>query len=77
MGLGALDGDLGNHSLNADVRELVTAIHHVLAGGRVSTDIEQRGHMDIFNELEQLFEVGQVDANAINAAAGYYVSIAP
>lgn len=75
--LGAIDGGIGEHALREDVRELVTALHHVLAGGKVTLDIEQRGHMDIFNELEKLFEAGQNDANEINEAAGYYVSIAP
>jgi hypothetical protein len=77
LGLGAIDGGLGEHALTPDVRELVTAIHRVLAGGRVRRDVEQRGNMDIFNGLERLFEQGQNDANEIDQAAGYYVSIAP
>ena len=77
LGLGAIDGNLGEQALTPEVRELVTAIHHVLAGGKVSHDVEQRGNMDIFNDLERLFEEGQNDANEINEKAGYYVSIAP
>jgi hypothetical protein len=77
LGLGAIDGGLGEHALTPDVRERVTAIHRVLAGGRVRRDVEQRGNMDIFNGLERLFEQGQNDANEIDQAAGYYVSIAP
>ena len=61
--LGPIDGGLGEHALREDVRELVTALHHVLAGGTAKVDIEQRGSMDIFNELEKLFEAGQNDAN--------------
>lgn len=77
LGLGAIDGGLGEHELAPDVRELVIAIHHVLAGGKVRCDVEQRGSMDIFNDLERLFEQGQNEANEINNAAGYYVSVIP
>jgi hypothetical protein len=75
--VGAIEGSLGDQQLLAEARELVRCLHHVLAGGKVSCAVEQRGSMDIYNDLERLFDVGQRDANEINAAAGYYVSVIP
>ena len=75
--IGAIEGSLGDQHLLPEVRELVRCLHHVLAGGKVSSTVEQRGSMDIYNDLERLFDIGQRDANEINAAARYYVSISP
>jgi hypothetical protein len=75
--IGAIEGTLGDQHLLAEVRELVRCLHHVLAGGKVACTVEQRGSMDIYNDLERLFDVGERDANEINAAARYYVSVIP
>lgn len=75
--VGAIEGSLGDQHLLAEVRELVRCLHHLLAGGKVTCAVEQRGSMDIYNDLERLFEIGERDANEINAAAGYYVSVVP
>ena len=77
LDLGAAEGELGDMKLESQVRELVRCIHHVLAGGQVTTELDQRGSMDIYNDLEKRFDEGLHEANEINKAAGYYVSIVP
>lgn len=75
--LGAARGELGEMELEPEIRKLVTCVHHVLAGGEVTSDLTRRGSMDIFNDLETRFEDGLREANQINASAGYYVSAVP
>lgn len=75
--LGAIVGELGEMELEPEIRKLVICIHHVLAGGEVTCDVTRKGSMDIFNDLEKRFEDGLREANDLNKAAGYYVSLAP
>ena len=78
LGLGAAVGELGAMELEPEIRKLVTCIHHVLAGGEIEEDpVVKKGNMDIFNDLEQRFEDGLREANDVNKAAGYYVSVVP
>ena len=75
--LGAIEGPLGGMHVSKELEEVVSALHHVLAGGSVKIKIEQRGNPDIVRELDHCVTEGTEDANAINKAAGYYVSLAP
>ena len=73
--LGALEGTLGDMKPTPEVAAMLQALHAVLAGGKVNFHIESRGNPDIFNELNRRLEAAGRDANAINKAAGYYVTL--
>jgi hypothetical protein len=79
LGLGAVDGPRGDKKVTPDVATLLQAINAVLAGGKVKVEIEieSRGNPDIFNELNRRLEAAAKDGNAINKAAGYYVTAIP
>ncbi|WPB76948.1 hypothetical protein KYC5002_49215 [Archangium violaceum] len=72
--LGAVEGPDGALQINPEVMPILEAIHQVLAGGTVEVKVVHRGNPDIFNELKRRVEqVGQ-EANAINKAAGFYLT---
>jgi hypothetical protein len=75
--IGAVQGSLGEMELNDRIKPLVDCIHHVLAGGEVTSEMINPGSPDVYNDLTRLFHKGMEDANTINKAAGYYVSLAP
>jgi hypothetical protein len=77
MESGLLTGDLGNNDLSHNLREVVHAVHHILAGGKAHTVIDAEGAPGKVAELDQLLVDGTESANELNAAAGIYVSIAP
>ncbi|MCG8588790.1 MAG: hypothetical protein MJE66_05820 [Proteobacteria bacterium] len=77
MALGAIEGRLGDNHLARNLEPVVEAMHEVLAGGEVSIDTVRPGHADIKRELDEYVRRGTDDANTINSAAGYYVSLAP
>ena len=49
--LGFMEGRPGAQEMNANVAELVHALHHVLAGGVVKVNIEKAGNAGIVEEL--------------------------
>jgi hypothetical protein len=73
--LGAMEGGEGGYSLQPQLRPLVEAIHHVLAGGEAEVKVTHRGNPDIVNELNRRAEQATVDANEMNKKAGFYVSL--
>lgn len=75
LDLGALEGPLGDMKPTPEVAAIMQALHAVLAGGKVNIQVESRGNPDIFNELNRRLEAASRDANAINKAAGYYVTL--
>lgn len=77
LDLGAVEGALGEMKVTPDIATLMQAINAVLAGGKVKVEIESRGNPDIFNELNRRLEAAAKDGNAINKAAGYYVTAIP
>ncbi len=73
--LGAFEGPLGEMAFNKHLLPVVKAMHIVLAGGQVEFTEVQRGNPELINELDEMLERGQADANAINKLSGYYVTI--
>jgi hypothetical protein len=74
---GAFEGGMGVMKINKDLAPLIEGIHRVLAGGSVEVTVKTPGSPLVYNELRDRFEHGLEDANRINAAAGYYVSLGP
>ncbi|WP_239014714.1 hypothetical protein [Archangium violaceum] len=72
--LGAVEGPDGELELSPEVRPILEALHQVLSGGSVEVKVLHRGNPDIVNELNRrVQQVGQ-EANAINKAAGFYLT---
>src|SRR6185436_17803528 len=72
IALGFIEGDIGNQKVAEDMRKVLDAMHQVLAGGEVKTDVVHRGNPDIVTELHQRLDNSQKEANEINKHAGYY-----
>ena len=49
---GLLDGEPGQERVPDSVREVLNALHHVLAGGNVSVDVRTDGASSIVDELD-------------------------
>lgn len=77
LNLGAVEGSLGAMQVTPEVATLLQALNAILAGGKVTVEVESRGNPDVFAELNQRLEAAARDANAVNAAAGYYVAAVP
>ena len=77
MEAGVITGDLGESDLSENLRPIARAIHHVLSGGTVDVQIVEEGVPSRVQHLDKLLEEGTADANALNKAAGFYVSVAP
>jgi hypothetical protein len=75
--LGAIEGPLGDMKPAGFLAPVIAALHETLAGGEVELTIKHRGNPDIVRELEELARAGAAESNAINAAAGYYVTLVP
>lgn len=72
--LGAVEGADGALVISPEVMPVIHALHQVLSGGTVEINVTHRGNPDIYNELNRRVEqVGQ-EANAINKAAGFYLT---
>ena len=69
--LGAVEGALGNLAINPDLRPVIEALHHVLAGGIVEITIAQAGNRDLVEELNRRVERATAEANAINKKSEY------
>jgi hypothetical protein len=72
--LGAVEGEDGAMEISADIKPVLEAIHQVLAGGTVEVRVVHRGNPDLFNELNRRVEQVGREANAINKAAGFYLT---
>ena len=77
LNLGLVEGPIGDMKTPPEIVELVHAIHHVLAGGKAEVKITLKGNPDIVNELNAKLDNSAADSNAINKAAGYYVTLVP
>ena len=73
--LGAFVGALGKMDINPQLKPLIDAMNHVLAGGSVSLQITAPGDPGKYQQLTTQLQDGIDEANKINAAAGYYVTI--
>lgn len=72
--LGAIQDSNGDLVLAPEVQPVLEALHTVLAGGQVTCNIVSRGNPDIINELNRRLDQANRDANAINKAAGFYLT---
>jgi hypothetical protein len=72
--LGAMQDNSGDLVFAPEVRPVLEALHTVLAGGQVTLNIVNRGNPDIINELNRRLDQANRDANAINRAAGFYLT---
>jgi hypothetical protein len=72
--LGGVEGPEGELLISPDVRPVLEAIHQVLAGGTVEVKVVHRGNPDILHELNRRVEQVEREANAINKAAGFYLT---
>lgn len=75
LDLGAVEGPIGDMKVTPELAAVMQAANAILAGGKVKIEIESRGNPDIFNELNRRLEAAARDSNAINKAAGYYVTL--
>jgi hypothetical protein len=73
---GAFVGPIGAMDLNPALKPLLDAINHVLAGGAVTVTINTPGNPAVHDQLNQELVDALKEANAINKAAGYYVTLA-
>ncbi|KFA91677.1 hypothetical protein Q664_20270 [Archangium violaceum Cb vi76] len=69
-----MEGPDGALEISPEVMPILEAIHQVLAGGTVEVKVVHRGNPDIFNELKRRVEQVGREANAINKAAGFYLT---
>ncbi|MCI0570381.1 MAG: hypothetical protein L0Y66_06495 [Myxococcaceae bacterium] len=72
--LGAVQSADGKVEIAPDAARMIEALHQVLAGGEVELHVKRRGSPDIFNELQRRLAQGMEEANAINKAAGFYLT---
>jgi len=70
--LGALEGPIDAQDLMPELRPLIEAAHHVLAGGAVEVEITRRGNPDIVRELGEMRARVVQDSAAINSAIGLH-----
>lgn len=75
--LGAVEGTLGEMALMPELQPLLEGMFVVLAGGDVEVKVTKRGSPDIVKELRQRAAHATEEGNAINKAAGYYVTALP
>lgn len=69
----SLDGE-GQFLISEDLRPVMLALHHVLAGGTVEVTVTDKGNPDIVNELGRRVREGLAEATELNRLAGYYLS---
>jgi hypothetical protein len=69
---GLAEGAPGSMKFPADVREVVTALHRVLAGGKVTITVTRPGSTTEFDTMEALLKNAEDEINALNTG-GYYV----
>ncbi len=75
--LGAIVGSLGNMKMNPALKPLMDGMNRVLAGGAVTVQVTQPGDPVIYQELTDALKDAAKESNAINKAAGYYVTLVP
>lgn len=69
----SLDGE-GRFMIAEELRPVMLALHHVLAGGRVEVNVTDKGNPDIVRELDRRVREGLAEASELNRLAGYYLS---
>jgi hypothetical protein len=74
--LGAVQGTAGALELNPTLAPVLTALHHVLAGGEVEVHIARSGQSTLVQELQQRAERTLAETNALNQQAGIVGDVA-
>jgi hypothetical protein len=75
--LGAVEGSLGDMKAAEFLAPVIEALHTVMAGGEIAIETIRRGNPDILRELNERVASATQESNAINQAAGYYVTLVP
>ncbi len=68
--LGAVEGMEGALELNPALHPVLSALHHVLAGGEVEVHVLRSGNPDIVAELDHRAAQATQEANSLHKAAG-------
>ncbi|HCF57544.1 MAG TPA: hypothetical protein DFS52_06070 [Myxococcales bacterium] len=68
MELGVFEGVPKAMALSTECRPLIEALHHVLAGGKVSVTVESEGAVSVFEDLQDKLAKSVEEANSLNAA---------
>ncbi|MBZ4417468.1 hypothetical protein K8638_13295 [Myxococcus sp. RHST-1-4] len=69
-----MEGTVGALVLNPAIQPVLEALHHVLAGGEVEVRVVRAGNPDIVEELGRRAAQATQEANALNQAAGFYLT---
>lgn len=72
LNCGLAEGTPGSMKFPSDVREIVTALHRVLAGGKVTITVTRPGSSTEFDAMETLLKNAEDEINALNSTS-YYV----
>jgi hypothetical protein len=75
--LGLVEGAIGAIDLKPEVRPLIEALHHVLAGGTVNVTVTQPGNSQVVNDLGTDLKTATSDTNTVNKALGFSLTAAP
>lgn len=65
-----LHGDIGDQAIGDQAKEVLRALHVVLAGGSVRVEIEEQGAVSIVDELERALMAALEETNAICRRGG-------
>jgi hypothetical protein len=68
--LGAVEGALGEMTINPLLKPVLEALHQVLAGGEVEIRVTQAGHQQLVRELNGRLDRATEEVNALNRRAG-------
>ncbi len=63
--LGAVEESNGQVVISAEIRPIIDALHHVLAGGKATVSVEQEGTPLLVNEIETMLQQTLSDGNAM------------
>ena len=64
--LGLLAGEPGGQQLAAETREVLTALHHVLAGGQVDVQVVSPGTASVVEDLDGQLDQALDETNNLN-----------
>lgn len=65
--LGLLEGDTGGRALGPEVAAVVNALHHVLAGGRATVQLDTSAAASVTTRLDQLRDDAMAEHNSLDA----------
>jgi hypothetical protein len=64
--LGLLAGDPGDQQMTAETREVLSALHHVLAGGQVNIEVVSAGTASVVEDLDGQLDQAVLETNHLN-----------